>query len=106
MKPAASNGDGTDASGEGRCPYIGLASRDGLLEPMLLWDATMAKAIAEMLDQQPGSLVVHVCGSFHCERRLGIAERLDALRPASPAKQCVRGASGRMHVTTSPLDVS
>ena len=69
---------------ERRCPYIGLQSRDGLLEPMLLWDASMAHSIVRSLEVDPQRLIVHVCGSFHCEKRLGIAEMVDALRGGVP----------------------
>lgn len=48
---------------------------------MLLWDAAMAHSIAASLARDPGAVVVHLCGSFHCERRLGIAEMLEAYRP-------------------------
>jgi uncharacterized iron-regulated protein len=65
----------------GQCPYIGLSQRDGLLHPMLLWDAGMAHAIASSLERHPGELVYHVCGSFHCERSHGVAEMLRAYRP-------------------------
>ena len=65
---------GGDGGGEGevsRCPYVGLDRREGLVQPMLLWDATMAHSIARSLRTEPDRLVLHVCGSFHCERRLG-----------------------------------
>ena len=68
---------------ERRCPYIGLSGREGLLEPMLLWDAAMAHAIARSLDGDPSRLVIHMCGSFHCERNLGVAEMLQVYRPAT-----------------------
>lgn len=58
------------ASGSG-CPHIGLRGEDGLLAPMLLWDATMAHAVAAALGAT--RLVVHVCGRDHC---LGITEML------------------------------
>ena len=85
---ATASGGGGDAP---RCPYIGLQSRDGLLEPMLLWDAAMSEAIVAARAADPETLVVHVCGSFHCERRLGIVEMVEAYaaRAASPVKQLV-----------------
>lgn len=74
------------ASKAARCPYIGLSKREGLLQPMLLWDAGMAHSIATSLAAHPGRLVVHVCGSFHCEWRLGITEMLEATyRPGAKA---------------------
>ena len=82
---AAANhgGGGGDGDGEGRCPFIGLRASDGLLQPMRLWDASMAHAIARALADEPGRLVVHVCGSFHAMRRLGIVEVLEGYRPAT-----------------------
>ena len=80
FSPANHNGLPTAQPSEGRCPYIGLAGREGLLEPMRLWDAGMAHTIAQALEQDPERLVVHVCGSFHCESRLGIAEMLEEYR--------------------------
>ena len=76
-----SGGEGAEV--ERRCPYIGLSGREGLLEPMLLWDAAMAHAIARSLDGDPSRLVIHMCGSFHCERNLGVAEMLQVYRPAT-----------------------
>ena len=69
------------AAAAGKCPYIGLSKRDGLLQPMLLWDAGMAHSIAAALEAHPGHLVFHVCGSFHCEGFHGITEMLNAYRP-------------------------
>ena len=50
---------------------------------MLLWDATMAHSIARSLALNPQQLVVHLCGSFHCEQRLGIVEMLQHYRPGT-----------------------
>ena len=78
---SGSRGDDDEGTEGRRCPYIGLNAREGLLQPMLLWDAAMARAIDASLRTEPSRLVVHVCGSFHCERRLGIVEVLEAYRP-------------------------
>lgn len=67
----------------GQCPYIGLSKRDGLLSPMLLWDAGMAYTIATSLEEHPDEVVLHVCGSFHCEGNHGIVEMLQAYRPTT-----------------------
>ena len=40
----------------------------------------MADAIVTSLEVDPTRLVVHVCGSFHCERRLGITEMVERIR--------------------------
>lgn len=72
-----SSGSASAASAE--CPFIGLRREDGLLAPMLLWDATMAHAVAGALaaaesDDAPSRpMAVHVCGRDHC---LGIIEML------------------------------
>ena len=66
--------------GGSECPYIGVRKRDGLLQPMLMWDAGMARSIADTLKLYPNTLVLHVCGSFHCEFHFGIAEMLQHYR--------------------------
>lgn len=55
------HGGTADSTVPGQCPYIGLQARDGLLEPMLLWDATMAHALVRSLEAEPDRLLVHVC---------------------------------------------
>ena len=44
-----SGGELSVVASSGGCPHIGLRGEDGLLAPMLLWDATMAHAIATAL---------------------------------------------------------
>lgn len=68
--------EGDQPSGE--CPYIGLNSHQSVsIDPLLLWDATMASSIAgAWASVAARPLVVHVCGSFHSEYNLGIAEYL------------------------------
>ena len=73
-KPPVSGGELSAVASRGGCPHIGLRGEDGLLAPMLLWNATMAHAIAAALGTAPSArLVVHVCGRDHC---LGISEML------------------------------
>lgn len=75
--PAGGTGTGAAADDyeEAACPYIGLKSEDSLLWPLVLWDATMAYRLLPAL--QDNALVIHICGSFHCEKHLGIlAERV------------------------------
>ena len=43
----------------------------------------MAHSIAGSLARDPTRLVVHLCGSFHCERRLGVVEMLQHYRPST-----------------------
>jgi uncharacterized iron-regulated protein len=54
-----------------------------LLEAQSLWDATMAYAIAEQLKKQPKSLIVHLNGGFHSEKRLGAPEHLLRYQPTA-----------------------
>ena len=71
--------------GEG-CPYIGFKAKDpNMLDPVVLWDACMAWCIGKQLDASPGDLVYHVCGSFHCQHRLGICEMLEHYQPGCKA---------------------
>ena len=51
----------------------------------------MAHAIFTSLLQEPERLVVHCCGSFHCERRLGVAEALESFAQRTPAFARQRG---------------
>ena len=80
--PAASTTTGTataasDGSGGGSvCPHIGWSESDAhhaLYDAQALWDASMAAAITSASER---SIVMHVCGKFHCEHGLGICERL------------------------------
>ena len=43
----------------------------------------MAYTITEQLVRDPASQVLHICGSFHCERKLGIPEHLIRYRPGT-----------------------
>lgn len=52
-----------------------------MLDAQSLWDATMAWSVAEALDRNPGSLVIHVVGAFHVEHGTGIPEHLNRYRP-------------------------
>ena len=53
------------------------------LEAQSLWDATMAYSIAEHLLRSPRARVLHVNGSFHSEKRMGIPEHLLRYRPGT-----------------------
>jgi uncharacterized iron-regulated protein len=53
------------------------------LEAQSLWDATMAYSIAEFLLKEPRARVLHVNGSFHSEKRMGIPEHLLRYRPGT-----------------------
>jgi uncharacterized iron-regulated protein len=113
------------------CPYIGLIVSSNFLAAQSLWDATMAHALAQVLQQhqQPahsqatgnsnagisssdgrasssssdqlptGPLVVHVCGKFHCEDRLGIPEHLATYTPEAKVLVVVFTPAEKMTVT-------
>lgn len=87
------------ADPSGGCPYIGFDVSSNFLDAQVLWDATMAHAIAQQLlvdaavepvvaaaspePAAPKPLVIHVCGKFHCEQGLGIPEHLDQYAPGT-----------------------
>ena len=49
---------------------------DNILDSQSLWDAGMSYSIAKSLKKNKGSLVVHLNGGFHTEKRLGTVEHL------------------------------
>ena len=55
------------------------------LDSQVLWDATMAHAIASHLSAQPDALVLHMVGGFHVARRTGTPEQLQAYLPGARA---------------------
>jgi len=48
-----------------------------------LWDAAMGHAVTSALGSSPGSLVIHMAGSFHVERGTGIPERVADYAPGT-----------------------
>ena len=54
---------------------------DNVFAAQCIKDAAMAESIADALEEQPGTLVVHWCGRFHSDAHLGTVERLALLRP-------------------------
>ena len=69
-------------------------SRERSLQAQSLWDASMAYSITEQLVRDPRSQVLHICGSFHCERSLGIPEHLTRYRPGTSLAVITIQASG------------
>jgi uncharacterized iron-regulated protein len=55
------------------------------LHGQVLWDATMAWWIGRYLEANPGTLVLHLAGSFHVARGTGTPEQLEAYRPGTRA---------------------
>lgn len=54
-----------------------------MLMAQALWDASMARAIADVLDRPGVERVVHVAGAFHVENGTGVAELLEHYRPGT-----------------------
>lgn len=52
-------------------------------EAQALWDAAMAYSIVESLLRHPDARVVHLVGSFHISRGLGLPEHLERYRPGT-----------------------
>ena len=48
-----------------------------------LWDAAMGHAVTSALGANPGSLVIHMAGSFHVQRGTGIPERIEDYGPGT-----------------------
>lgn len=48
-----------------------------------LWDAAMGHGVTTALGAHPGSLVIHMAGSFHVGRGTGIPERIADYRPGT-----------------------
>jgi uncharacterized iron-regulated protein len=65
----------------GRMPPLSMMKKKGGFPSQSLWDATMSLSISTVLDDHPGTTVVHVNGSFHSEEHLGTVEQLLRLKP-------------------------
>ncbi len=61
----------------------GMPSTSNMLDTQSLWDATMAFAIAEYLQSNPGVQVLHIVGGFHVQTGTGIPEHLDRYAPGT-----------------------
>jgi uncharacterized iron-regulated protein len=71
-----------DAGREGEEPRHYVMSPN-VIYSQALWDAAMGHAVTSALGASPGSLVIHVAGSFHVERGTGIPERLADYAPST-----------------------
>jgi uncharacterized iron-regulated protein len=70
----------------GQMPVASGGSPHGaILESQNFWDATMAYWISRSLKKNKGSLVVHLNGGFHTEKRLGTVEHLAHYRKKAKA---------------------
>jgi len=69
-----------DAMG-GHGDGVDQARLDNVYAAQCLKDSAMAEGIADALDAQPGTPVVHWCGRFHSDAHLGTVERLAWRRP-------------------------
>lgn len=81
-------------SGRVECPASGMSAQSDFVAAQGVWDATMAHSIAEVLRKRPGAAVMHVCGRFHCEDRLGIPEHLSRYAPTARVV-CVMSIAAR-----------
>jgi hypothetical protein len=75
--PAPAEGAQTEPA---RAPVGTHTGMGNQMHSQVLWDATMAHAIALALTARPDALVLHMVGGFHVERGTGIPEHLDAYR--------------------------
>lgn len=66
-----------------RAPVGAHGNMGNQLDSQVLWDASMAWAIAQHLERVPDALVLHVVGGFHVERGTGTPEQLESYRPGT-----------------------
>lgn len=78
--PAPADGE---AAVQARAPVGTHTGMGNQMHSQVLWDATMAHAIALALAERPDALVLHMVGGFHVERGTGIPEHLEAYRPGT-----------------------
>jgi uncharacterized iron-regulated protein len=62
-----------------------------------LWDAAMGHGVTAALGAHPGSLVIHMAGSFHVARGTGIPERIADYRPGTRVLSIVMEAVDDIH---------
>ena len=67
----------------GAAAHAAMPTIENMLAAQNLRDAAMAWTVAQHLDANPGTLVVHLNGSFHSEGGLGIPEHLARYRPGT-----------------------
>jgi uncharacterized iron-regulated protein len=68
---------------EARAPVGAHGNMGNQIDSQVLWDASMAWAIAQHLERVPDALVMHMVGGFHVERGTGTPEHLDSYRPGT-----------------------
>ena len=76
---APAEGSPQAPAGEARAMH----SSTNALAAQDLWDAAMANAVANALNEHPDALVIHCAGSFHVEKGTGIPERVLYYRPGT-----------------------
>lgn len=59
------------------------ATSPNVIYSQALWDAAMGHAVTSALGVNPGSLVIHVAGSFHVQHGTGIPERVADYGPGT-----------------------
>lgn len=78
--PAPEEGEDTV---QARAPVGTHAGMGNQLHAQVLWDATMAYAISQVLAARPDALVLHMVGGFHVARGTGTPEHLESYRPGT-----------------------
>ena len=74
------------------------AMSPNVIHSQALWDAAMGHAVTSALGASPGSLVIHVAGSFHVERGTGIPERVADYAPGTRVLSIVMVSVGDIMV--------
>jgi uncharacterized iron-regulated protein len=77
------SGGGAGGAGGHGSPHgaSGARAEDPVLKAQNLWDAGMAWAVAQALEQHPEARVLHVAGAFHVQDYTGIPEHLARYAP-------------------------
>ena len=75
--------DDSDADADEASAPQHLAMGPNVIYSQALWDAAMGHAVTSALGVAPGSLVIHIAGSFHVQRGTGIPERIADYAPGT-----------------------
>jgi uncharacterized iron-regulated protein len=68
-------------SPHGDAPPPGMPSAANMKQAQALWDYGMADSIVAARKRHRADVVLHICGSMHCERGFGVVERLGKIAP-------------------------
>ena len=81
MSVAGEDEPAEDEEGEREQHAYGMSPN--VIYSQALWDAAMGHRVTSALSEHPGSLVLHMAGSFHVARGTGIPERIEDYRPGT-----------------------